>query len=169
MTWGYPMRRPPSLPDAVMTEIQRYLHRTRPEGRRSASLRAGAGEATSVGRSSLREAMQGLQAMGLVVVRHGVGTFFASEPGKWLLSPNKILRHAASAALRRADRGPTARRGAARGSGGRARHARGPRTGSAKRPLKRAHRTSWRICRAGPGVPSRRCRGRPPQRCCPRC
>lgn len=41
----------------------------------------------SVGRSSLREAMQGLQALGLLEVRHGVGTFFASEPGKWLLNP----------------------------------------------------------------------------------
>ena len=41
----------------------------------------------SVGRSSLAEAMQGLQTMGLVEVRHGVGTFLASEPGKWLLSP----------------------------------------------------------------------------------
>ena len=41
----------------------------------------------SVGRSSLREAMQGLQTMGLVEVRHGVGTFFTSEPSRWLLSP----------------------------------------------------------------------------------
>jgi GntR family transcriptional repressor for pyruvate dehydrogenase complex len=46
----------------------------------------------SVGRSSLREAMQGLQTMGLVEVRRGVGTFFASEPGKWLLSPLKFAR-----------------------------------------------------------------------------
>lgn len=43
----------------------------------------------SVGRSSLREAIQGLQAMGFVEVRHGVGTFLAREPGKWLLSPLK--------------------------------------------------------------------------------
>lgn len=41
----------------------------------------------AVGRSSLREAMQGLQTMGFVEVRHGVGTFLISEPGKWLLSP----------------------------------------------------------------------------------
>lgn len=41
----------------------------------------------AVGRSSLREAMQGLQTMGLVKIRHGVGTFFTSEPGKWLLEP----------------------------------------------------------------------------------
>jgi GntR family transcriptional repressor for pyruvate dehydrogenase complex len=41
----------------------------------------------SVGRLSLREAMQGLQTMGPVEVRHGVGTFFTSEPSRWLLSP----------------------------------------------------------------------------------
>lgn len=44
----------------------------------------------SVGRSSLREAMHGLQVMGLVEVRHGVGTFFTSEPAKWLLPPAKF-------------------------------------------------------------------------------
>ena len=46
----------------------------------------------SVGRSSLREAMQGLQTMGFVEVRRDVGIFFTSEPGKWLLSPLKFAR-----------------------------------------------------------------------------
>jgi GntR family transcriptional repressor for pyruvate dehydrogenase complex len=44
----------------------------------------------SVGRSSLREAIHGLQVMGLVEVRHGVGMFFASEPATWLLPPAKF-------------------------------------------------------------------------------
>jgi DNA-binding FadR family transcriptional regulator len=41
----------------------------------------------SVGRSSLREAIQGLQAMGFVERRHGVGTFFVAEPGSWSVTP----------------------------------------------------------------------------------
>jgi GntR family transcriptional regulator, transcriptional repressor for pyruvate dehydrogenase complex len=41
----------------------------------------------SVDRLSLREAMQGLQTIGPVEVRHGVGTFFTSERSRWLLSP----------------------------------------------------------------------------------
>jgi len=68
------MRRPQSLPDAVMTEIQRAIGRgglkvgdRLPQERELAKQLA-------VGRSSLREAMQGLQTMGLVEVRHGVGT-----------------------------------------------------------------------------------------------
>jgi GntR family transcriptional repressor for pyruvate dehydrogenase complex len=81
------MRRPQSLPDAVMAEIQRAFvnggwkvgEQLPPERELAKQL--------SVGRSSLREAMQGLQTMGLVEVRHGVGTFLTSEPGKWLLSP----------------------------------------------------------------------------------
>lgn len=81
------MRRPQSLPNAVMTELQRAFvqlgvkvgERLPPERELAKQL--------SVGRSSLREAMQGLQTMGLVEVRHGVGTFFTSEPGKWLLAP----------------------------------------------------------------------------------
>jgi DNA-binding FadR family transcriptional regulator len=81
------MRRPKSLPDAVMTEIQRaFVERGLKVGDRLPSERELANQ-LSVGRSSLREAMQGLQTMGLVEVRHGIGTFFASEPGKWLVSP----------------------------------------------------------------------------------
>jgi len=84
------MRRPQSLPDAVMTEIQRAIVRgglkvgdRLPQERELAKQLA-------VGRSSLREAMQGLQTMGLVEVRHGVGTFLTGEPGKRLLSPLKF-------------------------------------------------------------------------------
>jgi GntR family transcriptional repressor for pyruvate dehydrogenase complex len=81
------MRRPQSLPDAVMAEIQRaFVHGGLKVGERLPPERELAKQ-LSVGRSSLREAMQGLQTMGLVEVRHGVGTFLASEPGKWLLSP----------------------------------------------------------------------------------
>src|SRR5207237_387215 len=81
------MRRPQSLPDAVMAEIQRaFIHGGWKIGEQLPPERELAKQ-LSVGRSSLREAMQGLQTMGLVEVRHGVGTFLASEPGKWLLSP----------------------------------------------------------------------------------
>ena len=44
----------------------------------------------SVGRSSLREAVQGLQTVGLVERRHGVGTFFVAEPGSWCIAPLKF-------------------------------------------------------------------------------
>jgi GntR family transcriptional repressor for pyruvate dehydrogenase complex len=81
------MRRPKSLPEAVMSEIQRvFVERGLKIGDRLPPERELARQ-LSVGRSSLREAMQGLQTMGLVEVRHGVGTFFTSEPGKWLLLP----------------------------------------------------------------------------------
>jgi len=81
------MRRPQSLPNAVMTEIRRvFVQRGLKVGDQLPSERELAKQ-LRVGRSSLREAIQGLQAMGLVEVRHGVGTFFTSEPGKWLLNP----------------------------------------------------------------------------------
>ena len=81
------MRRPQSLPNAVMAEIQRvFVQRGLKVGDRLPSERELAKQ-LSVGRSSLREAMQGLQTMGFVEVRHGVGAFFTSEPGKWLLAP----------------------------------------------------------------------------------
>lgn len=84
------MRRPQSLPDAVMTELQRaFVQRGVKVGDRLPSERELAKQ-LSIGRSSLREAMQGLQTMGFVEVRHGVGTFFTSEPGKWLLSALKF-------------------------------------------------------------------------------
>jgi len=74
-----------------MAEIQRaFLERGYKVGDRLPSERELAKQ-LSVGRSSLREAIHGLQLMGLVEVRHGVGTFFASEPGKWLLSPLKLV------------------------------------------------------------------------------
>ena len=81
------MRRPKSLPDAVMSEIQRvFVERGLKLGDRLPPERELARQ-LAVGRSSLREAIQGLQTMGVVEVRHGVGTFFTSEPSKWLLSP----------------------------------------------------------------------------------
>lgn len=85
------MRRPVSIPYAVMEEIQRvFLERGYKVGDRLPSERELAKQ-LAVGRSSLREAVQGLQTMGLVEVRHGVGTFFVREPGKWLLSPLKLI------------------------------------------------------------------------------
>ena len=81
------MRRPRSLPDTVMAEIQRvFVKRNLKVGDRLPPERELARQ-LSVGRSSLREAMQGLQTMGLVEIRHGVGTFFTSEPSRWMLSP----------------------------------------------------------------------------------
>ena len=81
------MRRPKSLPATVMGEIQRaFVERGLKVGDQLPSERELAKQ-LSVGRSSLREAIQGLQTMGLVEVRHGIGTFFTSEPGKWPLNP----------------------------------------------------------------------------------
>jgi GntR family transcriptional repressor for pyruvate dehydrogenase complex len=86
------VRRPQSLPNAVMREIHRvFVERGLKVGDRLPPERELARQ-LSVGRSSLREAMQGLQTLGLVEVRHGVGTFFTSEPGKWLLSPLHFSR-----------------------------------------------------------------------------
>lgn len=73
-----------------MTEIQRaFVQRGLKVGERLPPERELARQ-LSVGRSSLREAMQGLQTMGFVEVRRGVGTFFTSEPGKWLFSSIKF-------------------------------------------------------------------------------
>ena len=70
-----------------MAEIQRFFVQSGLKvGDRLPSERALASQ-LSIGRSSLREAIQGLQTMGFVEVRHGIGTFFISEPGKWLLGP----------------------------------------------------------------------------------
>jgi GntR family transcriptional repressor for pyruvate dehydrogenase complex len=78
------------LPNAVMTEIQRlFIQRGLKAGDRLPPERELAKQ-LAVGRSSLREAIHGLQVMGFVEVRHGVGTFFASEPAKWLLPPAKF-------------------------------------------------------------------------------
>ena len=77
------MRRPASLPRAVMTEIQAvFARRGFKAGDRLPAERELA-KLLSVGRSSLREAIQGLQTMGFVERRHGVGTFFVAEPGNW--------------------------------------------------------------------------------------
>ncbi len=77
------MRRPGSLPHAVMTEIQQlFTDEGQKVGDRLPSERDLAKQ-LSVGRSSLREAIQGLETMGLVQRRHGVGTFFVAEPGSW--------------------------------------------------------------------------------------
>jgi GntR family transcriptional repressor for pyruvate dehydrogenase complex len=73
-----------------MTEIQRlFIRRGLKAGDRLPSERELARQ-LSVGRSSLREAMHGLQVMGLVEVRHGVGAFFAREPAQWLLPPARF-------------------------------------------------------------------------------
>ena len=84
------MRRPGSLPHAVMTEIQQvFIRGGHKVGDRLPSERELAKQ-LSVGRSSLREAVQGLQTMGLVERRHGVGTFFVAEPGSWCITPLKF-------------------------------------------------------------------------------
>ena len=81
------MRRPETLPTAVMTALQRALAQGGLKVGDKLPPERDLAKRLSVGRSSLREAIQGLQTMGLVEVRHGVGTFFTSEPGKALLSP----------------------------------------------------------------------------------
>jgi GntR family transcriptional repressor for pyruvate dehydrogenase complex len=84
------MRRPASLPHAVMSEIQEvFARRGFKPGDRLPSERELAKQ-LSVGRSSLREAIHGLQTMGFVERRHGVGTFFLAEPGNWSTAPLKF-------------------------------------------------------------------------------
>jgi len=83
------LRKPPSVPEAVITQIQalvsagalRACDRLPPE--RELAERLG------VGRSSIREAIQALQMMGVAEVRHGTGVFLTGEPGRWLLEPLK--------------------------------------------------------------------------------
>jgi GntR family transcriptional regulator, transcriptional repressor for pyruvate dehydrogenase complex len=84
------MRRPDSLPRAVMTEIQAvFARRGFRAGDRLPPERELAKQ-LSVGRSSLREAIQGLETMGFVERRHGIGTFFVAEPGNWSIAPLKL-------------------------------------------------------------------------------
>ena len=81
------MRRPRSLPYVVMSEIQQgFVRHGLKVGDRLPPERELAKQ-LSVGRSSLREAIHGLQAMGFVERRHGVGTFFVAEPGSWSITP----------------------------------------------------------------------------------
>jgi GntR family transcriptional repressor for pyruvate dehydrogenase complex len=86
------MRRPASLPHAVMTEIQAVFARRKFRAGDRLPPERELAKHLSVGRSSLREAIQGLQTMGLVERRHGVGTFFMAEPGSWSIAPLKV-RH----------------------------------------------------------------------------
>jgi GntR family transcriptional regulator, transcriptional repressor for pyruvate dehydrogenase complex len=84
------MRRPASLPRAVMSEIQEvFARRGFKAGDRLPAERELAKQ-LAVGRSSLREAIHGLQTMGFVERRHGVGTFFLAEPGAWSTAPLKL-------------------------------------------------------------------------------
>ena len=84
------MRRPGSLPHAVMIEIQQvFVREGLKVGDRLPSERELAKQ-LSVGRSSLREAVQGLQTLGFLERRHGVGTFFIAEPGSWSIAPLKF-------------------------------------------------------------------------------
>jgi GntR family transcriptional repressor for pyruvate dehydrogenase complex len=84
-----PIRKPPSVPEVVVAEIQRLVA--------AGGLRLGdrlppereLAELLGVGRSSIREAIHALEMMGLVEVRHGTGAFLAGEPGRWLLEPLK--------------------------------------------------------------------------------
>jgi GntR family transcriptional repressor for pyruvate dehydrogenase complex len=84
------MRRPASLPRAVMSEIQEvFARRGFKAGDRLPPERELAKQ-LAVGRSSLREAIHGLQTMGFVERRHGIGTFFLAEPGAWSTAPLKL-------------------------------------------------------------------------------
>ena len=86
------MRRPASLPHAVMTEIRAVFTRRKFKAGDRLPPERELAKQLSVGRSSLREAIQGLQTMGLVERRQGVGTFFVAEPGSWSIAPLKV-RH----------------------------------------------------------------------------
>ena len=137
------MRRPGSLPHAVMIEIQQvFVREGHKVGDRLPSERELAKQ-LSVGRSSLREAVQGLQTMGLVERRHGVGTFFIAEPGSWSIAPLKFQPRSPVRAFRGTDRSPSARRGPARGARRGTRHRRGHPEAASSAGEKRAS--------AGPG------------------
>src|SRR5437879_13231203 len=83
------IRKPPSVPVAVIAQIQTLVS--------SGALRTGGrlpperelAERLGVGRSSIREAIQALQMMGMAEVRHGTGVFLTGGPGRWLLEPLK--------------------------------------------------------------------------------
>jgi len=83
------IRKPPSVPEAVIAQIQTLVS--------SGALRTGdrlppereLAERLGVGRSSIREAIQALQMMGMAEVRHGTGVFLTGGPGRWLLEPLK--------------------------------------------------------------------------------
>src|SRR5260370_42401306 len=83
------IRRPPSAPEAVIAQTQPLVS--------SGALGTGdrlppereLAERLGVGRSSIREAIQALQMMGMAEVRHGTGAFLTGEPGRWLLEPLK--------------------------------------------------------------------------------
>jgi GntR family transcriptional regulator, transcriptional repressor for pyruvate dehydrogenase complex len=81
--------KPRSVPEAVIHEMQRLyrLGKLKPGDRLPPE--ADFADQLGVGRSSVREAIRALQVMGLVEVRHGVGTFLTVEPGRLLLEPVK--------------------------------------------------------------------------------
>jgi GntR family transcriptional repressor for pyruvate dehydrogenase complex len=81
--------KPRSVRQAIVHQIQQLLiDGALEEGSRLPPERDLADQ-LGVGRSSVREAIQVLQIMGLVEVKHGIGTFLTSEPGRWLLEPMK--------------------------------------------------------------------------------
>ncbi len=84
------MRRPASLPHAVMSEIPELFARLGFKAGDRLPAERDLAKQLSVGRSSLREAIQGLAAMGVVERRQGVGTFFLAEPGTWSTAPLKV-------------------------------------------------------------------------------
>ena len=128
------MRRPGSLPHAVMIEIQQvFVREGLKVGDRLPSERELAKQ-LSVGRSSLREAVQGLQTLGFLERRHGVGTFFIAEPGSWSIAPLKFQPRSPVRAFRGTDRSPFARRGSARGARRGTRHRRGLPEAAVRRP-----------------------------------
>jgi GntR family transcriptional repressor for pyruvate dehydrogenase complex len=81
--------KPRSVPEAVIHEMQRLyrLGQIKPGDRLPPE--AELADQLGVGRSSVREAIRALQVMGLVEVRHGVGSFLTVEPGRLLLEPVK--------------------------------------------------------------------------------
>jgi GntR family transcriptional regulator, transcriptional repressor for pyruvate dehydrogenase complex len=84
-----PIRRPLSVPEAAIAEIQRAFETgSLQEGDRLPAERELATR-LGIGRSSVREAILALETMGVVEVRHGVGAFITCEPGRWLLEPLK--------------------------------------------------------------------------------
>ena len=84
------MRRPASLPHAVMSEIPELFARLGFKAGDRLPPERELAKQLSVGRSSLREAIHGLETMGFVERRQGIGTFFLAEPGAWSTAPLKV-------------------------------------------------------------------------------
>jgi len=84
---GNKLPRPQSRPEAVIQQILLMVGKLGLRDGDRLPTEIQLADQFGVGRSSVRAGIQGLQMLGLVEVRHGVGAFLTTEPGRWLLRP----------------------------------------------------------------------------------